>query len=97
MGDGGRKSIRFEPDEGTLAYIDTTPREHKSEFDPKIMALVIDEALDGCGLAVVNNKTLFEGDICLVKVGLLDPLIGEVRWVRELDEEVHKIGIMYLE
>ena len=61
------------------------------------MALVIDEALDGCGLVVVNNKILAEGDICLVKVGMLDPLIGEVRWLRELDEEVHKIGIMYLE
>ncbi len=97
MGDGGRKSIRFEPDEGTIAQIDPTAHDDKSKFQPKILALVIDEALDGCGIVLVNNKTLFEGDICLIKVGQLDPLIGEVRWLKELDEEVHKIGIMYLE
>lgn len=97
MSDGKRRKIRFAPDAGVIAHIDPTVREDNDEFVSKIQALVIDEALDGCGLVVVNNKTLFEGDTCLVKVGDLDPLIGEVRWVKILDEEVQKIGIMYLE
>jgi hypothetical protein len=97
MSDSGRKSIRFEPDEGTIAQIDPTAQEDKSKFRPTIQALVIDEALDGCGVVLVKNTALGEGDICLIKVGQLDPLIGEVRWIKELDQDVHKIGIMYLE
>jgi len=97
MRDGERRKVRFAPDEGAIAQIDPTIREDNADFEPKIQALVIDEARDGCGLVVVNNKVLFEGDTCLVKIGDLDPLISEIRWVQELDEDVQKIGVMYLE
>ena len=93
----GRSALRFAPDEGTIALIDPDHGEDKSQFKPTIHALVVDEAMDGCGLVVVNNTRLEIGDICLVQVGQLDPLSSELRWIRQLDEDVQKIGFMYLE
>lgn len=97
MEEGIRRTLRFPPDEGTLAWIDPVLREDKLDFRPTIPALVIDEALDGCGLVVLYHDRLAENARCMVRVGNLDPLPAQVRWIKDLDEEVLKIGVMFLE
>lgn len=97
MIDSDRRSLRFQPDEGNIAEIDPEAKDNKNNFKARIRALIVDEALEGCCLVLTHNRLLQVGDICLVKVGMLDPLISEVRWIRDLDEEIQKIGIMYLE
>jgi len=97
MEEGIRKALRFPPDEGTLAWIDPDYHEDKQLFKPQIPALVIDEALDGCGLVVLYHERLSEHAKCMIRVGNLDPLAAQVRWIKDLDEEVLKIGVMFLE
>lgn len=97
METGVRRSLRFPPDEGTTAWIDPVVREDKHQFKPTIPALVIDEALDGCGVVTLFHDLLTEEAECMVRVGNLDPLKAQVRWIKDLDEDVLKIGLMFLE
>ena len=98
MSDSIRKTLRFSPEEGMIAMIDPAASTDKSHFQAVLPALIVDEALEGCGLVVLKRQhSMNEGDQCLVKVAELDPLLAEVRWIRELDEDVEKIGLMYLE
>lgn len=97
MTDSDRRSLRFAPDENNIAEIDASEAQDKDDFQAQVHGLIVDEARDGCCLVLTNNQTLQEGDLCLVKIGRLDPINSEVRWIRELDDEVQKIGLMYLE
>ena len=93
-----RKTLRFDPEQGTIALIDPQAKADKGRFEPVVPALIVDEALEGCGLVVVKRQhSLQEADRCLVKVAELDPLLAEVRWIEDLDDDVQKIGLMYLE
>jgi hypothetical protein len=97
MDNSVRKSLRFPPDDGTVAWIDLVVHEDKKDFNPTIPALVIDEALDGCGVVTLFHTRLSEESECLVRVGNLEPLRAQVRWIKDLDDDVFKIGLMYLE
>jgi hypothetical protein len=92
-----RDSIRFEPDPGTLALIDPIDEGKKRSFQPKHAALVTEESHRGCGLVLRMCKELQIGSLCRVKVGHASPLIGQIRWRVELDSQVIRIGIMYLD
>ena len=67
------------------------------EFHPSVPALVIDEAFNGCGIVVLNDAKLKVGTLLRIKVGQLPVLKAEVRWVQEVDEELTKCGLSYLE
>jgi hypothetical protein len=97
MDTGARKSRRFPPDEGAVAWIDPTVREHRDDFHPTIPALVMDEAMEGCGLVLLSREGLSEEAECMVQVGNLAPLDAQVRWVKDLGDGVLKIGVMFLE
>lgn len=92
-----RQSIRFAPDEGTVAWIDPTLREHWQDFNPILAALVVDEAQAGCGLVVLARDWLREDIQCMVRIGNMTPLKGQVRWLRDLGEGVVKVGVEYLD
>jgi hypothetical protein len=97
MSNGVRRSLRFPPDEGAVAWIDPSVHEDKHAFKPTVAALVIDEALNGCGLITLAQDWLREGAECMVRVGQLAPLRAEIRWVKDLNDDVLKIGVVFLE
>jgi len=92
-----RRSLRFPPDEGEVAWIDPSVHDDKRDFKPVAAALVTDEALNGCGLITLGRDWLREGVQCMVRVGDLAPLAAEVRWVKGLGDGVLKIGVVFLE
>ena len=92
-----RKSRRFPPDAGTMAWIDLIVPDDKREFQPVIPALVIDEALHGCGVVTTLDDRLTEETECMVRIGDLAPLKSQIRWVKELHNDVQRIGVMFLE
>lgn len=91
-----RSKIRFLPDNNELGLISFD----LEEFSQDIAALIINESLHGVCL-VVNRKlipttvTINIGLMLLVKAGKLDPMEAVVRWVKEIDEELVRIGIEY--
>ncbi len=97
MSTGVRRALRFPPDEGAVAWIDPSVHEDKDDFKPTVAALVTDEALNGCGLITLVHDWLREGTECMVMVGNLAPLRAEIRWVKDLDDSVLKIGVVFLE
>ena len=97
MSTGVRRSLRFPPDEGAVAWLDPSVHEDKRNFKPMIAALVTDEALKGCGLVTLVHDWLREGVECMVQVGELAPLRAQIRWVKDLNDNVLKIGVVFLE
>jgi hypothetical protein len=96
-----RNSIRFEPDVGTLALLDfrdaSTARIKKTVFAPSVTALVTEESHRGCGLVLKTTRELEVGSICRVKVGHGPVLLGEVRWRVDLDSQIIRVGLMFLD
>jgi hypothetical protein len=90
-----RKAIRFLPDQGSLALVDL--QEASDDFAPKLMGLVCDESSKGCGVILLETKDLQVGEKCKIQVGQLSPLRAEVRWRKQLDVGVVRLGLLYLE
>jgi hypothetical protein len=97
MSDDSRKSRRFPPDEGAMAWIDPSAPDDRRDFKPTIPALVTDEALYGCGIVILFDDRLSENAECMVQVGNLAPLRAQIRWVKGLHNDVQKLGLMFLE
>ncbi len=95
MTDPKRRSIRFPPEFGTFVQIDL--RSDGTEFNPTIAGMVLNESAKGCGAVVVKTLKLQEGQKVKAAVGKLSPLLAEIKWVQELDSQVLKIGLQYLE
>jgi hypothetical protein len=92
-----RQGIRFPPDDGAVAWIDPSLSDDKHNFKPAVAALIVNEALAGCGLVTLHQAWVRVGTVCMVKVEHLAPLKAEVRWVRDLGDGVVKIGVAFLE
>ncbi|MGK5084321.1 hypothetical protein WDW37_13575 [Bdellovibrionota bacterium FG-1] len=90
-----RKFIRHVPDEGDFALIDLNP--NNDDFKPTIPALIINEAYKGCGLLVHPHSKLAIGTHVRAQVGKLAPVLSEIRWRKDIDSEVCKIGLLFLE
>lgn len=88
-----RKGLRFPAETGTLIHIDLHPE--VPDFNPGIVGLVIDEAAKGCGAIILTHRQIAEGDFCKVKVGRLAPIKAEIKWIKQLDAQVMKIGLLY--
>jgi len=91
-----RRKLRFPPDSGTIAWIDPVERPGPDGFMPRIPALVIDESRDGCGVTILYHPLVTEGARLMIQVGELLPVPCEVRWIKDLDEDVLKVGLRYL-
>lgn len=92
-----RQGMRFPPSDGAVAWLDPGVYEDKDDFRPAFAALILNEALAGCGLVTLKQDWLKEGMICMVQVERLAPLQAEIRWIKDLGEGVVKIGVVFLE
>lgn len=90
-----RKSTRFKPELSSVAQLCTGSL--KKNFSEDFASLVLSESYTGCSVVVVNAPAFRVGSQLRVKTGALAPLLAEVRWVIPLDENIQKVGFMYLE
>jgi hypothetical protein len=74
------------------------PRGHslKEPFKPTIFALVHNESSTGVGIVSLSTEKLLTGQNCRVQIGDLAPVAAEIRWRTDLDQDVMRLGLMYL-
>jgi len=97
-GKGLRKQFRFKPQEDEqLALIDKRSEISAKEFAPTVSGLLFSEAYGGCGLILRKEEWPKVGDHCLVKAGPQTPLKAEIVWRTDVDADVMKVGVKYLE
>ena len=87
--DNKRKHIRFKPDERTYILINIVDDEVES-------GLCVTESQGGCSAVFLNKPCYQAGEMCYLKVGKLDPVAAEIRWVTVLDNDLVKVGFEYL-
>jgi hypothetical protein len=90
-----RRFIRFKPGPNHYAQIDLSA--NSDEFTFQYVALIVDESLMGCCLALLPNAPLKVGDEVRVKVGPLAPLKARIVWKTNVDSFVDKVGFEFLE
>lgn len=90
-----RKHIRFASDVGTQAFV--LANEEGVKLKIPLPALVVEESFKGCSLVVLKDSIFHEGSLLTVKVGRLDPMKSEVRWVKTFDGKICYIGLVYLD
>lgn len=91
----GRRKVRFTADPFHHAAIDLNPQ--LDEFNPEIVALICNESYNGCCVVALRKQQLQKGARVRIKIGDLAPMMGEIKWVLDLDVEVVKMGIELLE
>ncbi len=99
-----RKGIRFDPepmDTAIIAVSDEARQNYNNRgyaFRGDIPALIENESHTGCSLLVIlhgeEESGLLQLDTpCVVKLGKLNPLAGVVKWKKEIEENIFRIGI----
>jgi hypothetical protein len=86
---GARKHIRFEAEDKTFITL-------KFDEDSIHGGLGLSESTGGCSGVFKNVDKFFAGVICEIKVGKLEPMQAEIRWVEELDKDIIKVGFQYI-
>lgn len=92
-----RASIRYTPNDGTFAMIDLMDERPDGTFRPSMVALVPEESSKGVGLVLLTTPSLQVGNYVRIQVGKLPPLRAEVRWRRDVDPQIIRIGLLFLE
>lgn len=89
-----KRSIRFRSEPMTLGYVDVALTK---TFTPQLVGIVLNESYSGCALILAFDDQLKIHQQIKVKVGNLEPIKASVIWLKTLDENIHKIGIKFLE
>ena len=92
-----KRNIRFAPDPESIAQLDFDKSHNVEQFKAQANALIIDESFKGCGLVAVKreDQSYTAGNTFLATVGHLGPMVCEVKWVKELDDKLVRIGLEY--
>ncbi len=89
-----RKSIRFRPDPFTLAYFSFKPT---TPFKADLVALVLNESYTGCSLFFNTENKVKKDQKISIKVGQLAVMQAKIVWIKNLDENLFKVGIKFLD
>ena len=90
-----RNFIRFPSDVGAQAFILTDS--NGVTLKTPLPALVVEESFKGCSIVALKSADFHEGAQFKVKVGRLDPLLAEIRWIKTYDLKISYIGLVYLD
>jgi hypothetical protein len=90
-----RRRLRFEADEGSVAWIDTRRSSASEEFFRQYPGVIINESFEGCALLLSPNSYYIKGKMVWALVGALSPVQAEIMWVKPLAEDAVKIGLKY--
>lgn len=88
------RSIRFKPDNEDYAVIGQLNDNGQLETDK--MALILTESYSGCGLVVVDGSDFQIGQQHHLKVGDVGPVLSEIVWIKQVDEDLYRLGFKYL-
>ena len=90
-----RKYMRVPPDPNGFVQIDLKT---DGAFNFSYAALIVEESpMGGCSIVCLSSVGLKVGTVCRMKVGNMSPLRVEVVWARELEDNIERFGIKYLE
>lgn len=89
-----KRSIRFKAEPMTLGYLDLEPAK---TFKPQLVGIVLNESYTGCAVILASDDKLNNKQQLKIKVGNLEPINASIIWVKTLDENIHKVGIKFLE
>lgn len=93
-----RRHIRALPDLKDLAFIDFNLEHDDKSFEADLSAYIVNESpMGGSSLALRKDDRIILNMQLLAKVGKLSPLRAEVVWIKELDEELLRVGLKFLE
>lgn len=85
-----RKHIRFIPDDHTFILVNL------EDSNETLCGLCVSESQGGCSGLFLNHNGFKAGEMVYIKVGKLESVAAEIRWVTELDKDCVKIGFAYL-
>ena len=88
--DGKRKPLRFAPDANTVVWL--SENLDKVLFKDDKVGLAVNESHKGFNLITVGKEKLYVGKEYLVKIGLIGPLLSELRWINEVDQNIYRCG-----
>ncbi len=94
-----RQHFRYKPiDNESIVAIDSRNTiADGAEFNIELYGLLFSEAYGGFG-AILRKTDKFQfGDKFYSQVGKVQPLLSEIVWRSDLDDDVIKIGVKYLE
>ena len=110
-GSNRRRYLRFNPNAAeiqdlqqksmvALAHVDLYLE--SEDFHPTILGLLVDQSHAGCSVVLIQSKNekyerLEEGAEVSIKAGALHPMRAVVRWRKELDEDLLRIGFQFME
>lgn len=85
-----KRQIRFNADENTFI---TVVFPDKTKFG----GLCIDESYNGCSGVFVKNS-FFKKDLdCHLKVGKLHLIVSKIRWIKDVDKDLIRVGFEFEE
>lgn len=91
--DNLRKHVRFPSEMNTVMYIGF--QDKLENFERELVGLMLDESQGGCGFLIVREESFEIGSVVIVQFAKFPAVKGTVRWQKELDEGIFKIGIEY--
>jgi len=92
-GSNRRRYTRFRPEPGTasLAQVDL---DLNGPFRPSLVAWVVNQSYTGCCIVLSSVPELQAAGLRLrIRVGLLAPLFGEIRWHSPEERDCLRLGI----
>lgn len=87
-----RCAVRFAPDPGTIAEV--TLKVGKNTLS--LYGLVLNESRAGCALILLCDEDLLEDMTCMCRIGRLQNTAAAIRWTKELEQGLYKVGLEYL-
>lgn len=89
-----RKNFRFKPDPLDVVYIGCY--DENERFIPQQVGLIAEESYSGCGIVSVAEKPFEVGQHLVIAVGKQLPQWAEVRWCRQVENDLLRVGLMFL-
>ena len=91
-----RRKLRYAPDKLDVALLMYNGL--SEVWAPDECCLIIDEsAMSGCQLVVRFSDKYKPGSKVRVKLGNMEPLLSEIVWRREIDADLIRLGVQFLE
>lgn len=87
----GALTIRFSPKNDTVGHLCFDM--NKENFESRYCGLVLNESYNGCCFAMIKNEKLMEGQMCLIQHGPFNPMKAQIKWVKQVDEFLCKVGL----
>lgn len=87
-----RKNIRYKADPAECALMEFG-RDPRAPFQGQLAGLIMDYSFHGCCVVAPRREELLIGAKLRVRLGVLDPLAAEVRWLVPIGDDLSRIGL----